>query len=313
MPYKKIPQTFTSKINELTIGTGDNAIILGGENVFPFYTFDAEMTNSPKIGVAITDLGYDKSIPGIAEYYAGADTIAEIAKKAAAMPGADFLVVSLDGAGPDGEDRSPEQCAEILKEISAAVDIPIAIEGCGNIEKDVKVFEKAAEALQGKNVLILSAREENYKNIAAAVGLAYAQKVGAESSVDINLAKQLNVVINQMGVSAENMVMNLGTAAVGYGFEYLISTMDRVKSAALSQNDTMLQMPIVTPVYSEAWSVKEAAASEADYPEWGPAEERGINMEISTAAACLAAGANAVILKHPASVSTVSALIAGLM
>ena len=162
-------------------------------------------------------------------------------------------------------------------------------------------------------MLLLSAREENYKAIGAAAGLAYNQKIGAESAVDINLAKQLNVLIGQLGVPSESVVMNLGSAAAGYGFEYVASTMDRVKSAALAQNDTALQMPVVTPVSSEAWAVKEAIVSEDDFPEWGPVEERGIQMEIATAAACLAGGSNAVILKHPESVKTISAFIAALM
>jgi acetyl-CoA decarbonylase/synthase complex subunit delta len=85
-----------------------------------------------------------------------------------------------------------------------------------------------------------------------------------------------------------------------------------VKSAALAQNDNMLQSPIITPVGSEAWTVKESIVSEEDFPEWGPAEERGINMEIATASACLAAGSNAVILRHPESVATISKLIAAL-
>ncbi len=142
--------------------------------------------------------------------------------------------------------------------------------------------------------------------------MAYGQKVAAESSVDINLAKQLNVLISQLGIQAGNTVMNLGSAAAGYGFEYVASTMDRVKSAALTQNDAMLQMPVVTPVGSDAWSVKEALLDEADMPEWGSREERGIQMEIVTAAACLASGSDAVILRHPKSVKTISELILAL-
>ena len=313
MAFKSEPQRFTSKINALTIGTGEGAVTLGGENVLPFYTFDAPCENSPKVGVAISDSGFAAEIPGVAEYYAGATTIVDIAKKAAAMPGADFLVISLDGAHPDGENKSIEECVEIVRSIADAVTMPIAVEGCKNVEKDAKLFEKIAEALQGKNVLILSAREENYKGVAAAAGLAYAQNIGAESAVDINLAKQLNVVISQMGVRSDKMVMNLGSAAAGYGFEYVASTIERVKSAALAQNDQMLQMPIVTPVYSEVWTVKESIVSEEDFPEWGPAEKRGINMEISTAAACLAAGSNAVILRHPESVAAIATLVKELM
>ena len=120
-------------------------------------------------------------------------------------------------------------------------------------------------------------------------------------------------IIGQMGVQSENVVMNLGSAAAGYGYEYVASTIDRVKAAALTQNDAQLQMPIVTPVADEAWSVKESIVSEADFPEWGPVEERAINMEVATAAACLAGGSNAVILKHPTSVGTISKLVAELV
>ena len=160
--------------------------------------------------------------------------------------------------------------------------------------------------------LILSEKEENYKAIGAAAGLAYNQIVGAESAVDINLAKQLNVVTTQLGVNAQKIVMNIGSAAAGYGYEYVVSTMDRIKGAALSQNDNMLQMPIITPVSAETWGVKEATASEADMPEWGSADERGIDMEVMTAAADLAAGSDAVILRHPEAVATISRMIKAL-
>jgi acetyl-CoA decarbonylase/synthase complex subunit delta len=313
MAFKQVPQKFTAKISPLTIGAGDDTITLGGENVLPFYTFDAPIDNAPKIGIEISDTGYATGIPGIAAFYAGAETLPEIAKKAAAAPGSDFLAISMDSAHPDNGDRPVDECAKAIAAVAAVVDIPIVIEGCRNVEKDAKLFEKLAEALQGKNVLFLSAREENYKGIAAAAGLAYSQKIGAESAVDINLAKQLNVLITQMGIKTENLAMNLGSAAAGYGFEYVATTMDRVKSAALAQNDNMLQMPIVTPIAAEAWTVKESIVSEEDFPEWGPTEERGINMEIATASACLAAGSNAVILRHPESVATVSALIAALI
>ena len=154
-----------------------------------------------------------------------------------------------------------------------AVTCPLVVEGCKNVEKDADLLAKVADALQGKNVLLLSAREENYKAVGAAAGLAYNQKVGAESAVDINLAKQLNVVTTQLGVKAESIVMNVGTAAAGYGYEYVVSTMDRIKAAALSQDDAMLQMPIITPVADETWNVKESMASEDDMPEWGSKEE----------------------------------------
>ena len=309
MPFTGKSGKFNAAIRTVEIGTGDKAVKLGGENVMPFYTFDAPIENAPKIGVMITDMGLENEPAGVKEYYAGASSFAEIAKKAEEMPGADFVVLRFEGADPNGENRSVEECVAIAKEVGDAITAPLVIEGCKNVEKDAELFAKVAEALQGKNVLIMSAREENYKGVAAAAGLAYNQKVGAESAVDINLAKQLNVLIGQLGVDPANGVMNVGSAAAGYGFEYVVSTMDRVKAAALSQGDVQLQMPIITPVADEAWNVKEAMASEADMPEWGSQEERGIDMEIETAAAVLASGSNAVILKHPASVATISKLI----
>lgn len=126
-------------------------------------------------------------------------------------------------------------------------DMPLVVMGCKNAEKDAELFSKVSEALQGKNILVLSAREENYKSVGASAGMAYNQKVGAESAVDINLAKQLNVLISQLGVPASSVVMNVGSAAAGYGYEYVASTLDRVKAAALAQSDAQLQMPIITP------------------------------------------------------------------
>ncbi|MBQ4257864.1 MAG: acetyl-CoA decarbonylase/synthase complex subunit delta [Clostridia bacterium] len=309
MALAKTSQKFNSSISAFTIGTDDKTVTLGGENVLPFYTFDAPIENAPRIGAEISDLGMEKNVPGIRDYYAGAKDFSELAAKAAAIPGVDFVAFSLDAADPNGENRSVEECVEECRQVAAGTDLPLVIIGCKGAEKNEALFDKIADALSGRNVLLMSAKEENYKTIAASAGLAYNQKIGAESAVDINLAKQLNVVISQMGVKPQSIAMNVGAAAAGYGFEYVVSTMERVKMAALSQNDNMLQMPIVTPVASETWNVKEAIVSEEDIPEWGPQEERGIDMEIVTASACLASGSNAVILRHPASIAAISEMI----
>ncbi len=313
MPFNGKSGKFNASINTVEVGCGEKAIKIGGENVLPFYTFDAPIENSPKVGVMISDLGLENEPAGVKAYYEGCTTIADIAKKAAAMPGADFVCLKLEGADPNGQDKSVEDCIAVVKEVVDAIDVPLVIAGCKNVAKDADLLTKASEAAQGKNVIILAAKEEDYKGIGAAAGLAYNQKVGAESAVDINLAKQLNVLISQLGVAPSNIVMNVGTATVGYGFEYVVSTMDRIKAAALSQNDVQLQMPIITPIADEAWNVKEAMASEEDMPEWGAQEARGVSMEVSTAASVLASGSNAVILKHPTSVATISKMIKELM
>ncbi len=312
MPFNQKPQKFNAKTNTVTMGTGDKAVTLGGNSTFPFYTFDAPTVNSPKVGVEISDLGLEAMPEGIRAYYEGCTTMAEIAKKAAAMEGADFVALSLEGGDPNGEDKPVEDLIAVVKEVADAIDCPLVVEGCRNVEKDSTLLAKVAETLQGKNIVVLSEKEENYKAVGAAAGLAYNQIVGAESAVDINLAKQLNVITTQLGINPQKIVMNVGTACAGYGYEYVVSTMDRIKGAALGQNDNMLQMPIITPVASETWGVKESAATEADMPEWGPQEERGIDMEVVTAAADLASGSDAVILRHPRSVATISAMIKAL-
>ena len=309
MPFTAKSGKFNASINTVEFGTGDKAVKIGGENVFPLYSFDAAIENAPKVGIEITDFGMEHEPECIKKYYEGCATLADMARKAASMEGVDFLSIRMEGGDPNGANKSTEELIGELKEIADAVDLPLVVCGCKNVEKDAELFSKAAEALNGKNAVILSAKEENYKTVGAAAGLAYKQIVGAESAVDINLAKQLNVLISQLGVDSKSVVMNVGSAAVGYGFEYVISTMDRVKAAALQQGDANLQMPIITPVASEAWGVKEAMASETDAPEWGSQEERGIDMEVETAMAVIAAGSNAVILKHPESIKIISGLM----
>ena len=313
MAFKRTPQVFSSSINEVTFGSGEKAVTIGGSNTMPLYTFDAPAKHKVAIGVEITDTGVDKTLPGMAAFYEGAETLAEIAKRASEMPGADFVVLALDGADPNGDNRPVDECVAIAKEVADAIDVPLAITGSKNVEKDTELFSKLAEALQGRNVLFVSAREENYKTIAASAVMAYGNKISAESAVDINLAKQLNVLLTQMGIQPNTFVMNVGSAAAGYGYDYVASTLDRVKDAALAQNDAMLQMPIITPVSAEAWSVKESIVSEEDFPEWGSRESRGVSMEICTAASVIAGGADAVILRHPESVATISGMIGGLM
>ena len=314
MSFVPKKHTYNAHINEVVLGVGDKAVTIGGQNVLAFHTFDGEITNAPKIGVELTDAGMAMcTMPGEQKFYEGCATVADMAKRASAMEGASFMCLHLEGADPNGENKSVDECVELAKSVADATDMPLVVMGCKNIEKDTELFNKIAEALAGKNILVLSARDENYKAIGAGAGLAYGQKVGAESAVDINLAKQLNTVMTQLGVSAQSIVMNIGSAAAGYGFEYVASTLDRVKDAALSQSDAMLQMPIITPVSADTWGVKEAIMPEADMPEWGSQEERGIEMEIVTAAAVLASGSDAVIMRHPEAIRTIAAMIGELV
>ena len=314
MPFVPKKQAFNAHINEVVLGVGDKATAIGGQNVLPFHTFDAEIKNAPKIGVELTDLGMaEYTMPGEKAFYEGCTTVPEMAKRAESLEGASFICLHLEGADPNGLNKSVEECVQLAKDVSDATALPLVIMGCKNIEKDGELFSKIAEALQGKNILVLSARNEDYKTVGASVALAYGQKVGAETADDINLAKQLNIMLKGLSINPENIVMNIGTAAVGYGFEYVASTLDRVRLAALAQSDADLQMPIMSPVSPDAWAVKESTASEEDEPEWGSREERAIGMEVSTAAANLTGGADAVIMRHPAAVATIKKFITDLV
>jgi len=304
---------FRGKINAVTLGTGDKAIVIGGQNVLPFYTFDAPIENAPKVGVEISDTANTWDVPGLVEFYAGCNTLADYAAKAETMEGCDFIALNFESADPNGANKSVADCVADAKAVAAVVTKPIVVLGCKNVEKDAELFSAVAEALAGKNALFMSAKNENYKTVGASVALANGQKVGAETADDINLAKQLNIMLKGLNVPSESIVMNIGTAAVGYGYEYVASTLDRIRDAALKQADADLQMPILAPVSIDTWSVKESSASEEDVPEWGNREERGIHMEISTAAANLIGGADAVILRHPASVAAVKKFIAELV
>ena len=310
-----VPKTaaYSGKINAVTLGTGDKAIVIGGQNVLPFYTFDAPIENAPKIGVEISDTACEWTEAGLKEFYAGCTTMAEFAQRAETMPGADFICLNFASADPNGANRSVEDCVADAKAVAEVVTMPIVIMGCKNMEKDGELFSKVAEALMGKNILVMSAKNEDYKTVGASVGLACGQKVGAETADDINLAKQLNIMLKQLNVPAESIVMNIGTAAVGYGYEYVASTLDRIRLASLAQSDADLQMPIIAPVSTDTWTVKESTATEEDEPTWGCQEERGIDMEIATAAANLTGGADAVIMRHPAAVATIKKFITELV
>ena len=313
MSFVPKTQPFSGKINAVTLGTGDQAIVIGGQNVLPFYSFDAAIEHAPKVGVEVSDAAEKWTAPGLVEFYAGCATMAERAKKAETMPGCDFICLNFESADPNGANRSVEDCVTDAKAVAEVVTKPIVVMGCKNLEKDGELLGKIAEALAGKNILVMSAKNENYKTVGASVALASGQKLGAETADDINLAKQLNIMLKGLNVQSESIVMDIGTAAVGYGYEYAASTFDRIRLAALAQSDADLQMPILAAASMDAWCVKESTATEEDEPAWGSQEERAINMEVATAAADLTGGADAVIMRHPAAVATIKKFITELV
>lgn len=313
MAFQKPVEKNSGKIREVELGTGDSKIVVGGENVLPFYTFDGDMPNKPVVAMQVLDM--DPKEEWVDACYApvaavAADPVAWA--KLAVEKGADLVCLKLVNIHPDRGNTSPEDAAALAKKVADAINVPLIVEGCGHNDKDAAVLPKVAEALEGKAYLILAANEHTYKAVGAAAGLAYGNVVGAESAVDINLAKQLNILLTQLGVKEEKIIMHPGVAAVGYGFEYVYSAMERIRSAAVQQNDKTLQMPFVVPFADDSWRTKESSAPADEIPAWGEVEPRGVMMEVTGAVSLLMAGANVVIVRHPKTVEVVKKTIAEL-
>jgi acetyl-CoA decarbonylase/synthase complex subunit delta len=216
------------------------------------------------------------------------------------------------GTHPDQQNKSPEEAAKVAAEVAAAIDIPLIILGSGAVEKDTQVLQAAAAATRGKNCAIGKAVEENYKTVAAAA-MANEHKLIAMSQLDVNLAKQLNILLSQMGFDKEKIIMDPMSSALGYGLEYTYSVMERIRLAALLQNDPMMQTPILCDIGANVWKVKETMALESEMPEWGGLEDRALVWEAMTASAMITAGADTLIMRHPGAAAKAKEVIAELM
>jgi acetyl-CoA decarbonylase/synthase complex subunit delta len=311
MAFEVPKETTESRIREVTLGTGD--VKVGGENVLPFYTFEGQMPNRPLIAVEVYDDNPQGWSPVVAEPLKGvlADPVAW-AKKAADEWGADLIALRLKSTDPKGDDKPADEAAKTAKAVVEAVSIPVIIYGAEDMEKDGDVLKAAAIATEGKNVILGPAMEDNYKTIGAAA-LGYKQTVAAKTPIDVNLAKQLNILLSNLGVDVGNILVDPTTGALGYGLEYTYSVMERFKIAALRQDDSMTQMPLIADVGPEAWKAKEAKAPATDEPQWGDENKRGVLWEILTATALLIAGADVLIMRHPDAIKTVRKVIDTLM
>jgi acetyl-CoA decarbonylase/synthase complex subunit delta len=189
-----------------------------------------------------------------------------------------------------------------------AVDVPVVVWGTANNQKDEEVLKKISETCQGKNVSLSPVEEGNHKGVGASA-LAYGHIIVASSPIDVNLAKQLNILLGNLGVATNKIVIDPTTGGLGYGLEYSYSVMERIRMAALTQEDDKLQIPMISNVGNEIWKCKEAGQSIEDAPTLGDPEKRGIMMESVAATCYLMAGSDVVILRHPESVRLVRAFI----
>jgi len=305
--------TYNGKVFEVEIGTGAKAVKIGGENTLPFLSFEGALPNAPVVAHEIQDVPpEDWPETAQAAYKGFSSDPAVWAKHCQDKLGAKVIALRLVGTHPDRQDRSPEDAAKTVAAVLAAIDVPLIILGSNHAEKDAKVIPAASDAAKGKNCLIGKAQEANYKTIAAAA-MASGHKIIAMSDLDVNLAKQLNILITQMGFDKDKIVTDPMSSALGYGIEYTYSVMERIRAAALLQNDATMAPPIVNDIGMYVWKVKETMAAEADLPHWGSLEERAIGWESTTAVGLLMAGSDMLIMRHPKAIETVNKVIADLV
>lgn len=312
MTYQAPIEKCSGKIREVVIGK-EKAVIAGGESTFPFYLFEGEMPHRPLIAMEV----YDKEPQNWPETLKKPlkDVISEPvkwAKKCQDKYKADLICLQLASTDPNAQDTSPEEALATVRAVMEAISIPLIVYGSGNVEKDALVLKKVAEGTEGKNIVIGPVKEDNYKPVTAAA-IGFKHVVAGETPIDVNMAKQLNILITNLGLEADKILIDPSTGALGLGLDYTYSVIERDRLAALQQNDNMMQMPIICNMGKEAWKAKEAKVSEKEEPDWGDEVKRGILWESVTALSLLMAGADVLIMRHPEAVILVQKMVDRLM
>ncbi|UCC38567.1 MAG: acetyl-CoA decarbonylase/synthase complex subunit delta [Candidatus Aminicenantes bacterium] len=309
-------ETNTGKVLEVILGatpkeggTRSHAKTIGGSTALPIHFFEGEHPNHPVVAMEVFDKPPAKYPDSLMDYYRYViESPAEMAKKCVDEYNAELISVRLDGTHPEKGDKSAEEAVEIVKSVLESVSVPILISGHSHFEKINEVMKKVCEATAGENCLINYVETDNYKTIAAAC-IAYKHTLVAQSPIDVNLCKQLNILLTEMNFPQDKIVVDPLTSTLGYGLEYTYSIMERIRNDGLA-GDKMLAFPmLVNPGY-ESSKVKEARAEEKDYPDWGDKELRGAYWEIATATSLLVAGAELLIMYHPKAVEAVRKKIA---
>jgi acetyl-CoA decarbonylase/synthase complex subunit delta len=282
-------------------GTRSRTIVVGGQKSMPYMHFESPIAHSPVVAIEIKDRRPQDWSSLLYDAWGGVmDDPSQWAKSAEAA-GADLIQLTLS------LETTPQEAVQSVKAVLAATGLPLIIFGPGQAEKDNDLLVAVAEATKGERLLIGICEDKNYRTIVA-TAMANGHLVNARTPMDVNLAKQLNILISDMGLALDRIIMDPSTGALGYGIEYGYSVMERLRMAAL-QGDQMTQLPmLVTPGF-EAWKAKESKVGSGVPASWGDWEERAVNWETLTAIALLESGADIVVLRHPQSVTRVRAAI----
>lgn len=314
IPVEKWPgavRTVTIGATAVDGGTRSGVVTVGGEKSLPFLHYEAAMPHRPVVAVEITDRPPDDWSPLLLR--AWGEVVADPAAwaEAAEAAGADLLQLSLSLTDVDGQPTTPDTAVAVVHKVLAASGLPLILFGPGQAEADNTLLVAIADATQGERLVLGICEDKNYRTIVAAA-MANGHLVTARSPMDVNLAKQLNILINDMNMPLDRILMDPTTGALGYGIEYGYSAMERLRLAAL-QGDAMTQLPMLVTPGCEVWKLKEAKMG-GDMPAtWGDWETRAVHWETLTAVTLLAAGADIVVLRHPESVRRIQDVIAALM
>ena len=311
MGFEIFKESYAGGIKEITVGKGDSAVKVGGETCYPFYQFEGDMPNKPKIAMEIWDMEpEDWPETARAPFKEVLADPAAWAKKCVEK-GADMVVLQLKSIDPNGKDAGPEEAVATVKKVLDAVDVPLVIWGSANVQKDEEVLKKISESFEGENLLLGPVEDKNHKGIGASA-MGFGHMIISSSPIDVNLAKQVNILLENLGFSLDKVIIDPTTGGLGYGMEYGYSVMERLRMAALTQGDDKLQQPMINNIANEVWKCKEAKQTADEAPTLGDPERRGILMEAVACVTYLMAGSDILIMRHPEAVRMVKAYIEAL-
>jgi acetyl-CoA decarbonylase/synthase complex subunit delta len=311
-------EKWTGKVREVTLGataaqggTRATTVTVGGEGTLPFLHFDGAIPHPPALAVEIKDRKPDDWAPLLYEAWGEAMDDPGDWARAAEAAGADLIVLTLSLTMADGKPNTTENAKAVVRKVLKATGLPLVVLGPGQAEKDNELLVPVAEEAKGERLLIGVCEDKNYRTLVAAA-MANDHLVTSKTPMDVNLAKQLVILIHDMGMPLERIVMDPTTGALGYGIEYGYSVMERLRLAAL-QGDGMTQQPMIVTPGEEAWKAKESKVGEGVPGTWGDWKRRAVNWETLTASALIHAGADVVVLRHPESLARVKAMTSALM
>jgi acetyl-CoA decarbonylase/synthase, CODH/ACS complex subunit delta len=293
------PKSWPAGLREVRLGAGSRIpLTIGGATGLPLHTFEATLPHRPVLALEVTDVdprGWPAAVRAPWDGVLGQPAAA--ARRAVSELGADLVMLHLAGTHPDRGDRTPDDAVADVRAVLDAVRCPLIVKGPGAGAKQNAVLSRVAEAASGEGLVLHSACPEDYKTLAA-VAVAYGHVLVAESPIDINIAKQLSILLSEASVDLGKVLIDPLTGGLGYGLEYTYSVMERIRLAALA-GEAMLSSPVVCLVGEEAWKAKEAKTPRAKEPLWGDEGARGVHWEVATALPLLLGGADVLVLRHP--------------